>query len=269
MGRISALTELTAAEQGDQIPIVDVSTGTTKRITVKNLTGLPDLGWTATGESWSYASWDSDTRTGTITVPTDATIKYGPGMRTRFSQSTGGTKYGIITKVTATVLTIFFPDGTTLNNEAISSPVYSVHKAPLGFPLSTDLWALVVSSSNARSTTSTSFTSLVDELVIPVGSWHLDYRAYMSIALSTTNSRNAAISLSSNGTTETDPDMTIWLGAQNSSITIRNSVYCKKEVNLTAETTYTLMGYVNSTNISLFVDSNVTPLIIRAISTYL
>ena len=125
--RTSQLTQLTAAQvaQGDFLPIVDVSAGQTKYITVKDLTGAPDFGWAATGESWSYSSWDSTRRMGVVTVPTDATTKYTPKMRVRFSQTTGATKYAIIHAVSATTLTLHFPSGTTLNNEAITSPVYS------------------------------------------------------------------------------------------------------------------------------------------------
>jgi hypothetical protein len=269
MGRISALTELTAAEQGDQIPIVDVSTGTTKRISVKNLTGLPDLGWTSTGESWSYASWTSGTRTGTITVPTDATTKYSPGMKVRFSQSTGGTKYGIITKVTATVLTVFFPVGTTLNNEAISTPVYSGLTLPYGFDADRTLWTLQTTSSADRSTTSTSLASLTDALLVPEGAWSLDYRTFASINLTTTNSRNGMVTLSSDASTETDTDMTSWLGFQSVVMTMRNTIALRKDVKLTTPTTFTLMGYVTSTAITLRLEGVTTPTVIRAVCAYL
>ena len=86
--RISQLTQLTAAQlaSNDILAIVDVSAGQTKYITVKDLTGLPDFGWTATGESWAYSSWDSTTRIGVITVPTDATIKYTPKNRVRLAR---------------------------------------------------------------------------------------------------------------------------------------------------------------------------------------
>lgn len=133
--KISQLVQLTAAQaaQTDLIPIVDISAGKTKYITLKDLTGLPDVGWIATGESWAYSSWTLATRIGVVTVPSDATTKYTPGMRIRFSQSTGGTKYGVITAVTATTLSIFFPSPGVLQNEAISSPVYSPEWAPVGF----------------------------------------------------------------------------------------------------------------------------------------
>lgn len=131
--RITQLSELTTAAQDDYIVIVDTSTGTTKKITVKNLTGLPDITWTTTGESWSYSAWNSTLKRATITVPSDATTKYAAGMFVKFTQATGGTKYGKIVSVTSTTLVVYL--GTyTLNNEAISSPVYSALANPIGVP---------------------------------------------------------------------------------------------------------------------------------------
>lgn len=140
--RNSQLTELLVVAQDDYLTIVDTSAGQSKRVSVKNLTGLPDVGWTATGESWTFSSWDAARRIGVITVPTDATVKYSLGNRIRIAQSTGGTKYGIIHYITATALHVFFPVGTTLNNEAINTPVYSPLYSPVGFNPSAALWSL-------------------------------------------------------------------------------------------------------------------------------
>ncbi len=131
--RNSQLTELLIVAQNDYLTIVDTSAGQSKRVSVKNLTGLPNVGWTATGEAWSFSSWTSASNVGVITVPTDATTKYTVGMFVRIAQSTGGTKYGRILALTATTLSVWMP-GYTLNNEAISSPVYSPLAAPYGIP---------------------------------------------------------------------------------------------------------------------------------------
>lgn len=132
--RNSQLTELLIVAQDDYLTIVDTSAGQSKRVSVKNLTGAPDVGWTATGESWSFSSYSSTTQIGVVTVPTDATTKYSIGMWIRISQATGGTKYGRILSLTATTLSIWFASY-TLNNEAISSPVYSPLAHPFGLPI--------------------------------------------------------------------------------------------------------------------------------------
>lgn len=109
-------------------------------------TGLANGGWTGIPNSevagWSFSSWNATTRIGVITVPTDATTRYTPGMRVRFVQATGGTKYGIIHYVTATALHVFFPAGTTFNNEALIAPVFSSLQTPFGFNRDTANWSL-------------------------------------------------------------------------------------------------------------------------------
>ncbi len=136
MKRLDQLTQLTAAQlaQDDIIGIRDQSAGQTKYITVKDLTGAPEFGWQATGESWSFSSFNSTSRLGVITVPTNATTKYSVGMWVRIAQTTGGTKYGKITAVTATTITVNFFNAYTLNNEAITSPVFSPLAQPYGAP---------------------------------------------------------------------------------------------------------------------------------------
>lgn len=126
MGRISALTELTELASNDYLVVLDSSANIAKKISVANAFGIPDASWTAAGESWTYASAT------TLTVPTDATIKYDEGMVIRFTQSTGGTKYAVITNVAATVLTIAMLNGATLVNEAITSTQYSSLASPFG-----------------------------------------------------------------------------------------------------------------------------------------
>ena len=181
--RISQLAQITASQiaQTDLVPVVDVSAGQTKYSTVKDLTGLPDLGWTATGESLSYSSWDSARRIGVITVPTDATTKYNPKMRVRFSQTTGGTKYGIITYVTATTLTVHFPSGTTLANEAITSPVYSPLDTPVGFPSNPNSWMLSFESGSTTAQTSPTgslwYNTGSPLIALGAGNWRVRGRA--------------------------------------------------------------------------------------------
>lgn len=130
--RVSQLSTLSAAALDDTIPILDESAGVLKRISVQNLVGYVDFGWTASGESWSYSAWDSTYKIGTITVPSDATTKYAKGQFVKFSQSTGGTKYGKIIQVVSSTSIKVFMGSYTLNNEAISSPQYSIANMPIG-----------------------------------------------------------------------------------------------------------------------------------------
>lgn len=131
MGRISALTELTSLASDDYLLVLDSSANIAKKITVANAFGLADYGWTPTGETWTYTSWTLATKIGVVTVPSDATTKYSVGMKVKLTQSTGGTKYARILGVTSTTLSLFLlGSGTVLNNEAITSPQFSIANYP-------------------------------------------------------------------------------------------------------------------------------------------
>ena len=131
-------------------------------------------GWTLANEAWSYASWSSGTRTGVITVPSGATTRYTAGMRIKIEQSTGGVKYGIITAVASTTLTVFFPTGTTLNNETIFYPSVSSIKVPLGFNVDPTVWKLRVDINEQATRAAGAYLNPSGaQLVVPVGAWHL------------------------------------------------------------------------------------------------
>ena len=199
--RISQLTQITAAQLAttDLVPVVDVSAGQTKYATIKDLTGSPDNGWQATGESWSFSSWVAASFTGVVTVPSDATLKYNAGMWVRFSQTTGGTKYGRILSVTATAITLWMP-GYTLTNETITSPVYSGLRVPVGLPATLadgnpyrfDAYASATQSlsSNIKAPLNTEnedgagiFDNSLYRMTAPVaGTYHFDLQAFMGSA---------------------------------------------------------------------------------------
>lgn len=243
--RNSQLQELLVVAQNDYLTIVDTSAGQSKRVSVKTLVGNVDLGWVATGESWTYSSWTSGTRIGVITVPSDATTKYTPGMRTRFSQTTGGTKYGIIVAVTTTTLTVFFPSGTTFTNETITSPVYSSIKVPYGFNDAPENWTVQTTwnSEDLQSspTTNTWYNPGSHSLLVPVGSWRLGY-SVASFINSTASQTDAQIetSLSTSASSESDADFTRWARSGGATGTIRggSSLVAEKPLTLGSATTY-------------------------------
>lgn len=127
--KTSQFTAATVANPTDEVPLLQ--SGVLKRVQVKTLVGNPDVGWLATGESWSYSSYNSTTRVGVVTAPSDATTKYNKDMKVRFSQTTGGTKYARIKSVTSTTITLFMLNSSTLTNESITTPVYSPLYAPV------------------------------------------------------------------------------------------------------------------------------------------
>lgn len=132
---IPDLDEMTAAEVAtdDSIIIDDTSAGETKRIDVGELLGLPSVGWTASGEIWTFSSFVTASTMAVVNVPTNALNKYAIGMFVRFSQATGGTKYGKIVAMTSTTLTLW-TYGYTVLNETITAPMYSPLAHPQGLP---------------------------------------------------------------------------------------------------------------------------------------
>ncbi len=152
MGRISALTELTSLASNDYLIVLDSSANIAKKITIANAFGIADYGWTASGESWTFSSFNSTLRTGVITVPSDATTKYPLGSKVKLTQSTGGTKYAKVVGVTSTTLTLQFPESITLNNEAITSTFYSLVENPTGFPANSSFMISYTSSGSGGGT---------------------------------------------------------------------------------------------------------------------
>ncbi len=244
MGRISALTELTWLATDYYLVVLDSSANIAKKISIANAFGIPDFGWTATGETHTYSSWSATTRTGVITVPTDATAKYTAGMRYRISQSTGGTKYGIITKVAATELTVFFPSGTTLENETITTPYYSTLKVPFGFNANPTVWELTLENTSDQTRNSPAVGTWYNQgslsLVVGIGAWDIRFKAYLNAVVSGTSSgANATLSTANNS----NSDDRFMFGLKNSTGITQHGVAGDLIVNvlIAAQTTY----YVN------------------------
>ena len=111
---------------GNAVTVDGTQTLTNKTLTSPLYLGTIN-GWIGANETWTYASAT------TITVPTDATLKYAIGDRIRLTQG-GGYKYFYIVTVAATLLTITGGTSYTLANAAIADQDYSHVASPVGFP---------------------------------------------------------------------------------------------------------------------------------------
>lgn len=172
-----------------------------------------DTGWITPVGTWSFLSWSAATRTGVMNAPSNATTKYSPGMRVKFSQATGGQKYCIITAVSATTITAFFPLGTTFTNETITSPFYSLHKAPLGFPLEETLWILQFTAPGTQAMMNVgAVNTWVNpgnyQLAVPVGAWRLRLQGNLTQANTSAGIFAPAAGLATSPTAEPFPEMT-------------------------------------------------------------
>lgn len=133
MPKISALDPIVNLAPDDEVPIRDVSENKTKRVSVQQLRNSLEVGWITALESWSFSSFNTTTRIGVINVPTGALTKYYPGMWVRITQD-GIPKFGIVNSTTATTITVNFFNLYTLTSSAITDPLYSPARQPLGAP---------------------------------------------------------------------------------------------------------------------------------------
>lgn len=165
-------------------------------------------GWEATGETWTYAS--SDDPTYTITVPSDATTKYWPGMRVKLTDS--GTQYFVITKVATTVLTVYGGSDYNLSTGTITNPYFSSAKAPYGFPLDPDKWTQKTETAAAGESSPGAGTwyNHGGSLTVPIGLWWVSYES--NLYGYTSNSGEQYISsstLSTANNSESDNNWTV------------------------------------------------------------
>ncbi|HSW90179.1 MAG TPA: hypothetical protein VLH19_04890 [Patescibacteria group bacterium] len=191
----------------------------------------------------SYSSADapvfvastSDDLTGSVSV----------GMRLRISQSTGGTKYFIVVAITNSTITIYGGTDYTLNNETISSPVFSSAKAPLGFPLNPNKWTVSLtdtSDRNQSSPTNGTWYNLGSlSLDIPIGTWHVSYEVELFLNILSANILDSRATLSTSNNSESDSELSTRYVVQN--------LFCNtpfvtrgKVISLTSKTTYYLLG---------------------------
>lgn len=220
------------------------------------------FGWYQTGLSptFTYSSWDSTTKTGVVNSNLDLTPYLSAGMKVKFTQSST-IKYGIITKISSSQITLYMGTDYTLNNSGISNAFYSMLKAPYGFPMSKTKWTL-----SNQITSSTSKTSPVDDtwyniggsLTVPVGLWIPKYSGLMAMTRSSTGNVNQFITISTTNNDATNNDYTQkFYGYGNIEVDI--SVFlignpllvespttyylnCKKDTSSTSQTAIYLLG---------------------------
>lgn len=179
--------------------------GTLKTTAVDTASTLKTTGWIAVTDAWTYAS-GATTNVGTITVPTDATTTYQAGDKLQFTQST--VKYAIITKVTATVLTVYMGTDYTIANAAISAISISRVKNPFGFNTDPIKWTVRYTYTDNNSTTSATYAQVgAHQITIPIGSWRVYMYAKMQATLGGNNTGQGFVALSTATNSASDVDL--------------------------------------------------------------
>lgn len=178
-------TDVTASK--DELNTLDGFTGSASDLNYAkdlNATGVPSSsytsitdGWIASGETWTYSTADSPTYT--FTISGDKTSKYSPGMRIRLTQTT--IRYFIVTGVNYsapnTTVTIYGGTDYALDSATITSPYFSMFKAPVGFPLDPTKWTVTgtVAGGSQASPTNGTIYNLGGNIVVPIGVWKIMY----------------------------------------------------------------------------------------------
>lgn len=239
---------------------------------LKSEQALGGNGWILADETWTYASVDAPT--GVITVPTDATTKYSVGMKVKFTQTT--VKYGIITAIAATSMTIYTGTDYTLANAAITANYYSNMKAPLGFPLDPDKWTVTVSDTTKRTqatpTSATWYNLNSTTISIPIGVWKVSYSVVVAPYSGSATSVNQFTTLSAANNTEDDKGFTSAVSVQQTTsgtTFFRSTVYREKTLTLAAKTSYYLNAMHNASNSEITFENGLGTMYLKAVSVYL
>lgn len=236
-------------------------------------------GWTPIVDTLTYATDDDPTFT--LTISGDFTGTYQAGQRLKLTQTTGGTKYFIITKVAfgggTTTLTIYGGASYDLENEAITDPFYSVAKAPFGMPMSPVYWTESVNDSVDRAQASpvngTWYNLGTILLDIPIGSWRVYYEVNLKIENTASDTALvASATLSTANNTQSDSTMTgtiVTADANAAGKQIVALIHREHTQDLTSKTTYYLNGMSQSGGTALNFRGDLGDTVIRAISAYL
>lgn len=178
-----------------------------------SLSGIGSGGWVPSSATWTYSSADSPTFV--ISINADVTGSIGVGMRIKLTQTTA--KYFIVTAMGsysagATLVTVYGGTDYTLANAAITSPCYSLAKAPFGFPISPSKWGTSVSDTTDRTktTNTNSWTNLSTVSIdIPIGAWYVNHQQALSINQSPAGNCQPFVTLSTANNSESDATMTM------------------------------------------------------------
>lgn len=230
-------------------------------------------GWITDTRTWTYAT-GAGTNVGTFTIAgVDLTGVYNVGDKVKFTQTT--IKYAVITKVafsTDTTVTIYMGTDYTIANAAITLPAYSHSRNPVGFSIDPSKWTITTSGTSDRTTTSGTYASLTDTIVIPIGAWNIKFKAALVNSAASTANTLSYVTLSSDASSETNPQLTLYLRKRSSSAaatsTNGGTEYTESFITTTSSTTFTVMGKTNADTL-VVEGSTAHATLIRAVCAYI
>jgi hypothetical protein len=273
---IHAQTEDTTPATDDEVLTYDITASAVKRVKLSNVTasgGISSNGW-ITANAMSFGAADDPTYT--MTCAGDQTTIYQPGQRIKLTQSTGGIKYFIITKVvftSVTTLTLYGGTDYNLENEAITNPYYSPIKAPFGFPLDPTKWTAEITDTTERAQTNpgngTWYNLGSMAITIPIGIWKVSYK----VGLHGYTNGAGMTAYSTLSTANNSVDLTCYEYSDAGTSTvfqIVTTVFTEKYLNLASKTIYYLNAKTaTGSALGIYFRNNLVKMIIRAVCAYL
>lgn len=232
-------------------------------------------GWESLG-ACTYEGADAPTFT--FSIASDVTALLSVGQRIKLTQTT--VKYFIITAVGAfsagkTIITVYGGTDYTLANAAITVPYFSIVKAPFGFPLSPAKWTVEVTDVTERSqstpTGGTWYNLGSIAISIPIGIWNTSYQLSHMGGSNASTYTDIVSTLSTANNSESDVDFTTLSATDGASSNLRmyHTVTRQKTLTIAAKTSYYLNSKTSVTSTFIYWKSNISKLIIRAVSSYL
>lgn len=236
-------------------------------------TGIGLDGWIA-ADAMTYASADDPTYT--MTCAGDKTTTYYAGQRIKLTQSTGGTKYFIVTKVaysSSTTITIYGGTDYNLENEAISNPYYSLVKAPAGFPLDATKWTVRTADTGLRTQAApvngTWYNLGTVSISIPIGCWRVGYQVVVQGARGEAGWVTWQATLSTGNNTESDTEFSSY-GTAEDTQGLAALAARSKFLTLTAKTAYYLNTSAQTINqTDIYNRGDLCATVVEAVCAYL
>lgn len=114
------------------------------------------------------------------------------------------TEYAIITKVTASTVTVFTGTDYNIPNMTLSTPYYSTQKTPFGFPSQRNKWIIEALSSTTSAVTLGNKVDGLD-LAYPTGEWVATGRVAAQVSRASGSGIFTALAISSSATDFSDP----------------------------------------------------------------
>ena len=260
-----------------------VGTTDTQTLTNKTLSSVKGWsGWIDINSTLTYSSWDSTVQTAVISTSADESGNIQLGDRIVFDQTTDGTKYGIVTAITSSTITLFINSDYDVDNETITNPHYSHQKNPYGFDSNPDKWSITTTDSTRRNTGSYTANNFVydssgnTQITLGIGVWNIAYKALIIGFLSSGNNQiNITASLSTSNSSESDSDFTVfdqdYLTSGNNIIIRGNFTATQQKVGtkLMSKTTYYVVGKMDQNGSEFAFANDLCDLYIEAVCAYL